>query len=329
MKNQIEKIPNYDIFISYKHKTGFYMAQILYTKLTADGYSVFMDKTMDSGRFEDKIRSAVAYSRNFLIVLFPEDLKECENPDSWLNKEAAWALQNPQITIIPVMCDGFSWSKTSENLTDVMKSVSKNNGIVVHKDYSLDSDLDKLCNEYLKNVSHIKTKINSVEFFKYNLEYRTDYTPCGVDVAFHAGAPWLMPGEKYELLMSSLKRNIRWRVLINSVDAAESIGKHMRDENALYVSFEQVQAHWAKLSRLFPDCLEVRRCDIPLIHVYHSVNFKSDEGDRTHAELHIKYYAYNNTRLDNAFEHEVSSYSKHYEIYKDEFEFLWNKSEKI
>lgn len=34
---------NYDAFISYRHDTGFYMAQVIFDKLVQNGYSVFMD----------------------------------------------------------------------------------------------------------------------------------------------------------------------------------------------------------------------------------------------------------------------------------------------
>lgn len=34
---------NYDAFISYRHDTGFYMAQVIFDKLIQNGYSVFMD----------------------------------------------------------------------------------------------------------------------------------------------------------------------------------------------------------------------------------------------------------------------------------------------
>lgn len=325
----VENKNEYDVFISYRHDTGFYMAQIVYSDLIANGYSVFMDKNMDSGKFEDKIHNAIRNSRNFVVILFPGDAEELKNEKSWLNIEAGWALENKNINIVPVMCDGFEWPKDESELTETMLSVKKNNGLVIHKDYSLDKDLDSLCDSFLKNVNPSKPKITAVEFFKYNLEERSGLDICGVDLAFHAGSPWLMPGEKNELLINSLNKKIPWRVLINTVDAAESIGQHMRDETALYVPFAQVRAQWKKLADLYPDVLEVRESAIPLIHIHHSVRFVNNVTNNPYGELHIKYYAYNNTRLDNAFEHRVSSYSKFYSIYNDEFEFLWQRSKKV
>ncbi len=319
----------YDIFISYRHKTGFYMAQILYSHFIANGFNVFMDKNMDSGKFENKIHSAVSNSRNFILVLFPDDEEELCDEKSWLNIESGWALENSSINIVPVMCDGFEWPKSDGSITETMKAIKQNNGLTIHKDYSLDKDLDSLCDSFLKNVSPAKPKITAVEFFKYNLENRAEYDISGVELAFHAGSPWLMPGEKNDLMIKSLNKKIPWRVLINTVDAAESIGQHMRDQTALYIPFAQVHAQWKKLADMYPDVLEVRECDIPLIHIHHSVRFINNITHNPYGELHIKYYAYNNTRLDNAYEHRVNSYSKHYTIYNDEFDFLWQRSKKI
>ena len=246
----------------------------------------------------------------------------------WLNIEANWARENKDITIIPVICDDFKWPN-DEVLSEAMQIVKQNNGVLIHKDYSLDKDLDSLCDTFLKNVNPSKPKITTAEFFRYNLYERTGVTVEGVDLAFHSGSPWLMPGEQNELLVKSLNNKIHWRVLINTVDAAESIGQHMRDKTALYIPFAQVRAQWKKMSEMYPDVLEVRECDIPLIHIHHSVRFTNNFTNNPYGELHIKYYAYNNTRLDNAFEHRVSSYSKFYSIYNEEFEFLWNRSKKV
>ncbi len=324
-----DKSRDFDVFISYRHETGFYMAQIVYSDLTAKGYNVFMDKTMKSGSYEEKIQNAIKTCKNYVVILFPDDIKDCESETSWLSREAAWAIECGVPYLIPIMCDGFQWPNTDDKLSESMKVIMKNNGIPIHKDYSLDTDLDNLCDNFLKNVVPSKPRITATEFFKYNLYERKGFTVCGVDVAFHAGSPWLMPGEKNDMFIASMKNGIPWRVLINTVDAAESIGQHMRDETALYVPFAQVRAQWKKIAELYPDTLEVRECNIPLIHVHHSVKFMNNNNNNPYGELHIKYYAYNNTRLDNAFEHQVSSFSKYYSIYNDEFEFLWEKSTKL
>lgn len=321
-----ENIQNYDAAISYRHDTGFYMAQIIYSYLTANGYTVFMDKTMNAGKYEDKIRNAIRSTRNFLVILFPGDIEACKSEESWLSKEAQWAIDYNVPNIVPIMCDGFRCPDSDVQLSESIGIVLKNQGLSVHKDYSLDSDLDSLRDTFLKNVTPSKPSVTTDEFFRNNLSNRDGFTVESVDVAFHAGAPWLSAGEKKDMMLSSLKNNVKWRVLINTIRTAESIGKHMRDETALYTSFKQARAQWKKLAEMYPNALEVRECNIPLIHIHHCVKMKNNDTGDPYGEVHIKYYAYNNTRTDNAFEHQMSSYSKYYSIYDDEFEYLWEQS---
>lgn len=325
----MKAISIYDVFISYRHNTGFYMAELIYTKLTAAGYTVFMDKTMRSGQYEEKIRTAISNSKNYIVVLFPDDIESLCDPQSWLNKEAAWASENGNATIIPVMCDGFEWSKDDSGLTEAMVNVKRNNGIVTHKDNSFDRIFENLCDNYLQNVTPSKPKVSTVDFFKYNLESRTDAKVTRVDVAFHAGAPWIMSGEKNEILVKSLGKGVKWRVIVNRPDVAEGIGKFMRNDAVLYIPFSQVNSQWKRMSERYPDLLEVRECPIPLIHVYHSVHFEAEDKGKFLDEAHVRYYAYNNARLDNAFEHKIHASSKYYSIYNEEFEYLWELSEKI
>lgn len=317
----------YDIFISYRRETGFYMAQVIYEKFTSSGYSVFMDKNLDSGEYEEKIRSAAEGCKNFLQVLFPSDLEECKNSSGWLSKEASWALESKKANIIPVMCDNFRWPADSTLLSSAMKAVAGNQGVDIHKGISFDSDMCIL-EGYLKNVTPDKSQMGDVEFFRYNLEERTDMSVQGVDMAFHAGSPWCMPGAKMDIMTASLEKGVHWRVIINTVKAAESIAKYMRDKKAGYVSFKDAAKNWKRMAENYPGLLEIRECAIPMIHVYHGVRF-TDKDNMPCGEAHIKYYAYNNLRLDKAFSHRINSLSEYYSVYSNEFEFLWEQSTEI
>lgn len=328
---------NYDAFISYKHSTGFYMAQVIYDKLVQNGYSVFMDKRLKRGEFESQIQEAVAKSRNFIMILFQGDLDKCDEEDDWLRKEANWAVNTPGINMIPVFCEGFDTTSIKTELPDSIKELLKKQSVIMHKDYSLDKDLDELCDKFLENTNPVKPLINTEEFFKNNLHNKEHLTIKSIDMAFHGGAAWLRAGTKKELLDEMIQRKIKLRILINTPEAAESIAKHMRDEMALYFPFEQVRNVWGKYASEFANCMEVRVCPIPLIHVYHNIKFEVKKSKRQkkkvketiYDRMHVKYYVYNNTNLDKSFEHELSSFSKYYEIYQKEFESLWNASEPV
>lgn len=317
---------NYDAFISYKHQTGFYMAQVIYDKLVQNGYSVFMDKRLEHGEFEPQIKDAVEKSRNFILVLFPNDLNDSNNENDWLRKEAEWAAATPNINFIPVFCDGFETKNIEVELPDCLKKILSSNGQIIHKDYALDTDLDKLCDIALKNANPVKPLINTIEFFNSNLNEKDHLTIKSIDMAFHGGAAWLRAGTQKDILAEILKRKIQTRILINTPEAAESIAKHMREECALYFPFEQVAKLWEKYASEYSDVLQVRVCPIPFLRVYHNIKFKEDEVRCAHDRMHVKYYVYQNMNLENSFEHELSSFSKYYEIFQKEFEFLWDSS---
>ena len=235
-------------------------------------------------------------------------------------------METEGLNIIPVLCDGFTWP---QDLPACMQAVQNRNGVTVHKDYSLDQDLDKLCDRFLKNANPIKPMINTEEFFRNNLAGNPGMLVKRVDMAFHAGAAWLRPGNEKEILQYMIDRRIPLRVLINTPEAAESIARYMRDETALYTGFDQARSVWKKLAEQHTEFLEVRECEIPLIHVHHGIRYSSEKSPAGYGRLHIKYYAYNNVNLNRSFEHEISSFSNYYQIYENEFEFLWAKSEPL
>ena len=317
---------NFDAFISYKHQSGFYMAQVIYDKLIQNGYSVFMDKRLERGEFEQQIKSAVEKSRNFILVLFPGDLDNCNADSDWLRKEAEWAAATPNINFIPVFCEGFETKNIKAELPECLQTALSFQNVVIHKDYALDADLDKLCDIAMKNANPVKPLVNTVDFFHSNLNEKNHLSVKSIDMAFHAGAAWLRAGAQKDILDAMIQRKIPVRILVNTPEAAESIAKHMRDENALYFPFGQVIKLWGKYAADHADLLQVRCCPIPLLRVYHNVKFHDDPEKNTYDRMHIKYYIYQNMNLDNSFEHELSSFSKYYGIYQREFEFLWNAS---
>ena len=132
-----------------------------------------------------------------------------------------------------------------------------------------------------------------------------------------------------DILDEILERKIPTRILINTPEAAESIAKHMRDEDAIYVTFEQAADRWKRFAEKHPDVLQVRVSSIPLLRVYHNIKFNEDQVNNTYDRMHIKYYIFQNMNLDNSYEHELSSFSKYYKLYQNEFEFLWNSSSPI
>lgn len=314
---------NYDAFISYRHDSGFFVAQVIFDKLILNGYSVFMDKRLERGEFEPQLRDAVEKSRNFILVLFPHDLDGCDREDDWLRKEADWACGVPNMNFIPVFCDNFTpTDELLKSLPEGLRTVLGSQKVELHKSITLDSELDWLCDISLKNANPVKPMINTVEFFNSNLNQKHHLSVKSIDMAFHGGGAWLRQGRQMDLMKQILQRRIPTRILINTPKAAQSITKHMHDSGAMYFTFQQLTQHWKRLAEENSEFLQVRACPIPLLRAYHNVRFSQSKNDR----MHVKYYAYQNLNLDNAYEHELSSFSKYYDVYQKEFEYLWNES---
>lgn len=320
---------NYDAFISYRHESGFYMAQVIYDKLVLNGYSVFMDKRLERGEFEPQIKTALQKSRNFILVVFPGDLDTCNKPGDWIRKECEWAANTPGMNFIPVLCDEFNKDDVRIKLPPAVNKVLKSHGVVMHKDPALESDLDKLCDTALVNANPVRPLITTIDFFKNNINNPNKPHIKGIDMAFHGGGAWRRPGTQKDLLDDILKRKIPTRILINTPEAAESIAQYMRDYNGDYSTFENLNQRWKLLMQEHPRVLEVRACPIPLLRVYHSIRFKGKKEHLLHDRIHVKYYVYQNMNLEKSFEHEISAFSKYYELYQDEFEFLWNSSKPL
>lgn len=117
---------NADIFISYRRSGGDLLAHILYEYFTNHGYSVFQDvESLRSGKFEDALHSAVSRCTDFILILSPNCLDECSDPNDWIRREVQWAL-NAKKNIIPVMLHGFHWP---ESLPDALTELKLYNAI--------------------------------------------------------------------------------------------------------------------------------------------------------------------------------------------------------
>ena len=70
-----------DIFISYRREGGESLAQLLYIRLTMEGYSVFLDvESLRSGKFNEALHSQIDECDDFLLVLPQMDLIDVPLP---------------------------------------------------------------------------------------------------------------------------------------------------------------------------------------------------------------------------------------------------------
>lgn len=100
---QMKKGRNYDVFISYRRKTGVNDARLLQQALRSRGYRVFFDyDSLRDGKFDERILSAIDEASVFVLMLTEGSLDNCANEGDWVRIEVAHALASGK-KIVPVL----------------------------------------------------------------------------------------------------------------------------------------------------------------------------------------------------------------------------------
>ncbi|MCR4660992.1 MAG: toll/interleukin-1 receptor domain-containing protein [Clostridia bacterium] len=128
------------IFISYRRDGAESLAQLLYVRLTNDGYDVFLDvESLRSGLFNKALYNQIDKCDDFLLILPPNGLDRCVNKEDWVRLEIERAIQKKK-NIIPVLMRNFTFP---EVLPKSMSKLPYYNGIKAELDY-FDAVLKKL-----------------------------------------------------------------------------------------------------------------------------------------------------------------------------------------
>ena len=87
MDKKVEQ-EHYDVFISYRRKTGLDLARSIAYWFRLKGFKCFIDQTeLKSGKFNNQIYSAIEHTQYFLLLLTENalDLRPCE--EDWVRRE--------------------------------------------------------------------------------------------------------------------------------------------------------------------------------------------------------------------------------------------------
>lgn len=144
-----------------------------------------------------------------------------------------------------------------------------------------------------------------------------------VDMAFHSGLDWLTNPEKVRLLTQMMSQKIHLRVLINSEDSINEISLSMQQPDRMYAGFARCIEEWKKWERKYPDYMEVRISDLPLMHRVYLIHECNGIG-----VANVTYYTYGNRMHDDDVRCCFNINTPGYKLYSNEFNFLWNKSGK-
>ena len=310
----------YDAFISYRRKNGFMAAKVIREMLKAKGITAYMDLyELHSGTFDDKLLDAIANTPVFILVLSPNALDNCGKKKDWLTKEIVAAMDSGR-KIIPVMCEGFQWpTEWADIVPQQVRDIASYHAFEARPEY-VDAMIDKIVEEIRGKDDGSKSDLGA--FFR-NRMGKLDRVK-SIDIAFHSGSTWLESEERLDILVELVEAGMPVRIVVNSPEAAESIGKHMRHKLKKYMPFAEAVEGWRRFDELY-DNVEVRVSDIPLLRVYYAFTMV-DEAD---SAVRVKYYTYGNAKRNKNFAHNFEPTDACYQLYKSEFEFLWKQSEPV
>lgn len=304
------------------------MAQIIHDKLAEKGITSFLDlEELRSGKFNEKLYEAIDNSSNFILILPKGALDRCVSAEDWVRKEILEAIEKKK-TIIPVLCDGFDWPRDKyDAMPEEICSLENYNAVKSTQDY-LSAMIDRLIS-FMSGVNNQRILLGTVkesselvsteEYFRNALKNIEDIK--SIDMAFHGGAEWFTSIEKTDLLHDLVESGVHIRILLNLPNVSEKIAQHMRHKRKKYMSFDECITRWAEFEEEYPDNVEIRVIDIPLLRRYYSVHTKDPKQDT----VNIKYYTYANSRPDKNYQPIFYSDSDYFRLYRDEFEYLWNK----
>lgn len=143
----------YDVFISYRRKTGTEFARMLYEKLKSFGMNIFFDiEEIHRGKFNEKLYDSIINSKYFILILSEGSLDSCTEEGDWLRLEIGCAFRNG-IEIIPVMLDGFRYPDKNLNEIEELRLIQA----VPFNEYYFEPSIDKITDR-LKNVRFSKRK---------------------------------------------------------------------------------------------------------------------------------------------------------------------------
>ena len=277
----------YNAFISYRRENGFFMAQVIHDKLLEKGISSFLDlEELRSGKFNEKLYEAIDNSDNFILILPKGSLDRCTSSEDWVRKEILEAIANKK-TIIPVLCEGFEWPRDKySDMPDELRSLENYNAVKATQDY-LNAMIERLIS-FMSGVDEgiiIKEKYEIVSIDKL---FGSLENVKSIDMAFHGGEDWFTSIDKADLLYKLIEEDVHIRILLSNSDVSENIAKHMRHERKKYMGFNECINRWKVLETKYPDKIEVRLVDVPLLRCYYSVHMVNQKQDLVYIRyIHI------------------------------------------
>ena len=136
----------YDVFISYRRKTGVNDARLLEQALKARNFKVFFDyNSIRDGHFDERIYTAIEEAPIFLLVLSSGALDSCVREGDWVRIELEHALKHGK-KIIPVKPSDQECS-FPDNLPDFLQQLKFEQFSGIDKGALFEASIDKIIHD--------------------------------------------------------------------------------------------------------------------------------------------------------------------------------------
>ena len=312
-----------DAFISYRRDGGFLMAQMLRGALKDKGVNCYLDLEEDHpGQFDESLLDAIGATDNFILVLTKGTLDRCVNQDDWVRKEILAAINGCK-NIIPVRYPDFEWPKhLNEKLPKEIQMLETKQSVLLSQEY-LSSTIDKII-QYMIGVNDAvhyeyaeRIKTDTAEFFKNGFDKLGEIS-C-IDLFFRAGSEWHHKAALVDILLYVIENKINMRVIVNAEETVGQLSVHMRQPLKKYYGYGKSLQDWIEKARGYPDIISVKVADVPLMHRYYCMKGKKEGIAK------VSFYTYGNYASEKDFQFTFSNLDDEYQLYEEEFEYLWNK----
>ena len=141
----------YDIFISYRRKTGADDARLLQQALKARGFNVFFDyDSLRDGQFDKRIYAAIEEAPFFILMLSEGALDNCVNEDDWVRLEIEHALKHRR-KIIPVAVNPSAWTFPECLPAKIMEGIKNESISELNKASLFDASIDEIISQRIKS----------------------------------------------------------------------------------------------------------------------------------------------------------------------------------
>lgn len=146
----MDTVNQFDVFISYRNaydevqpdgtkrrvEIGFGVAKDLAGVLNSKRYKVYFDNLTLSGGddYERHIFKSIPQCQDVILVLVPDALKRCENPNDIFGREIVAALEGGK-NIIPIFVNGFTLPERIEDLPEVLQEPAKKYQEIVGRNF--------------------------------------------------------------------------------------------------------------------------------------------------------------------------------------------------